>query len=320
MLDQQSTVAEPRLQRRFIISVLAGALLFVLPLLAHWMSWYLPDRRELGPASAAVRFEPVELDPAGFGALELGGAWRVSADDPRFGGISALAIDHEGLLALADSGVVIRLPRPAGGQSTALLDELPDGPADGRFRRNRDSEALLRDPMGRGWWVAFETHHELWLYDRTFDKALARIPLGRNRWPANRGVEGLAGDDPALLLFPENARSVIRLQPPEIVESPIAGDIAEISDAAAIGSGGVLAVERRLTALGFATALVRLERSAGGYRVAGRIPLTLGPFDNVEALAIEPRAAGGARLWLMTDDNYQPPFRSLLVALDVPAG
>jgi hypothetical protein len=70
--------------------------------------------------------------------------------------------------------------------------------------------------------------------------------------------------------------------------------------------------------MGFRNALVSLEKSGSGYRFGSRIPLPLGPFDNVEAIAVERRAGGGLRLWLMTDDNFQPPLRTLLIALDWP--
>ena len=35
-------------------------------------------------------------------------------------------------------------------------------------------------------------------------------------------------------------------------------------------------------------------------------------------VAVERRTGGGLRLWLMTDDNFQSPFRTLLIALDGP--
>jgi len=44
-----------------------------------------------------------------------------------------------------------------------------------------------------------------------------------------------------------------------------------------------------------------------------------GHIDNVEAMAVEPLPNGTRRLWLMTDNNVQPPLRTLLIAVDVPA-
>src|SRR5690606_15457194 len=120
------------------------------------------------------------------------------------GGISALASDRGRLLALTDSGTLVRLPRPGQGNRASLRD-LPSGPGNPGFKRNRDSEALARDPAGRGWWVAFEQWHQLWLFDAGFDRVLGRIDLGRGRWRANRGVEAMAADPAGLILFAEGS-------------------------------------------------------------------------------------------------------------------
>ncbi|MFL6773674.1 MAG: esterase-like activity of phytase family protein, partial [Sphingomicrobium sp.] len=132
----------------------------------------MPDRTELGPRSARLALEPVRLDPRGFAPLHLAGAWRLTSDDPRFGGISALALDGGSLLALSDSGVLVRFAKLEGSTVSAAIRELPDGPGDPRFKSRRDSEAIVRDASGRGWWVAFENRNELWLYDGGFARPL----------------------------------------------------------------------------------------------------------------------------------------------------
>ncbi|MEO6581844.1 MAG: hypothetical protein ABIN68_03435 [Sphingomicrobium sp.] len=85
-----------------------------------------------------------------------------------------------------------------------------------------------------------------------------------------------------------------------------------------VGSGRFLAIERRLTPLGFRNALVTLDKTRSGYRFGRRMALPLSPIDNAEAMAVERRPNGMCRLWLMTDDNGQPPLRTLLIALDLP--
>ena len=60
--------------------------------------------------------------------------------------------------------------------------------------------------------------------------------------------------------------------------------------------------------------------TAKGYRVLTALPLPKDAFDNYEGMAIEPRAGGGLRFWLITDDGHRILARTLLVALDyVPA-
>lgn len=305
------------MQRTFsIINGLTAFLLFCLILFVDRLLWRIPDRPVLPPAIADVRYEPIRLEWRSEGPLKLHGAWTVAVDDPRFGGLSALVIDGSELLALSDSGVLFRLSRP-GSSGAARVRELPAGPGDPRFDRNRDSEALLRDPAGRGWWVAFENRHELWLYDHAFERALARVSLAADSWPVNSGIEAMALDDGALLLFPELGGAILRKDGAVLRPIPISGALGRISAAAFVPGRGLHVVERRLTPRGFANAIVRLEPTRSGYRVAQRLPLDLGPFDNVEALEVEPRPGGGTRLWLMSDDNFQRPMRSILLGVDV---
>jgi hypothetical protein len=306
--------AERAVQPKFRNGLLAGSL-FLVAAIALFDAWlaHFPNRHELGWRAAKIEFEPVPL--TGFAPLRLAGAWRLTSTDPRFGGISSLAIDGGQLVALTDAGALIRF-RP--GKNNARIGELPDGPGSGGFKRNRDSEALVRDSLGRGWWVAFENRHQLWLFDPGFGRALQRIDLGERGWSANRGVEGLANDGSALLLLHEDGDHLLRVTGTRARWLPIAGARGRISDAAAIGPGRYLAVERRVTPFGFRNAVVSLEKAGTGYRFGRRIALPLGPLDNVEAIAVERRADGWLRLWLMTDDNFQRPFRTLLIALDWP--
>lgn len=314
MLDSGPTDAERIMQPKFSIRVFAAGLVLVAGI-ALFDQWLLsvPNRHELGWRDARIAFKPVRLTANAPAPLRLAGAWELTSDDPRFGGISALAIDGGRLLALTDSGVLVRF-RPRTG--SAQIGELPDGPGSGRFKRNRDSEALVRDPHGRGWWVTFENRHELWLYDRGFRRPLERIRLGERGWSVNRGVEGAAADDDRLLLFEEAGKKLLPVRANRARSIPIANARGRISDAVSIGRDQYLAIERQLTPLGFRNSLVTVAATRGGYRFGGRIALPLGPFDNVEAIAVE-RIGNRRRLWLMTDDNFQPPLRTLLIALDL---
>jgi len=317
---------ERAMQPKFRIRGLGGGLILLaaIGLFYDWLFW-VPNRKELGWRTARLEFRPIALDSDRFGPLRLAGAWKVTSDDKRFGGVSALAVDRGQLLALTDSGVLVRFSRPAerGGPGArtqlARIGELSTGPGDGRFKRNRDAEALLADPGGRGWWVAFENRHGLWLYDRDLRRGLQSISLRRYGWRPNRGIEGAAALGGALLLFAENGAGLVRVTGSHVRWMPIGHARGRISDAVAVAPGQVIVIERRLTPLGFKNALVALETTGSGYRFGRRIPLPLGAIDNLEAIAVEPLAPGKLRLWLMTDDNLQPPLRTLLIALDWPA-
>lgn len=308
--------AERKVQPKFSIGWLPAALLLLaaIGLFDRWLLTF-SDRQELGRRTAAIAAAPVQFDAAGFAPFRLAGAWHLTGRDPRFGGISALAIDDGRLLAISDSGVVIRFSRS---RRSAGIGELPDGPGDKRFKVNRDAEALLADPRGRGWWVSFENRDELWLYDQSFSRALQRISLGKRPWRANSGIEGLVAEGQSLLLLHEAGENLIRVTGTRARVMPIAGARARLSDAVDIGSGRVMVVERRLTPLGFRNALVELERAGDTYRFGRRYPLPLGARDNVEAAAVEALPDGRRRLWLMTDDNFHGRMRTLLIALDLP--
>ena len=311
---------EPALQRRFsIAAALLAIALAASVIAAHAGFMLLPDRRELGPRLASLRFEPVALDAAGFSPLQLAGAWAVTSDDdPRVHGISGLALDGAELVAVTDSGVVIRFAKPGAAAVQALVRELPGGPGDPGRKVNRDSEAIAADPGGRGWWVAFEQRNELWLYDREFHRPLGRMPVPGRGMTFNRGAEGLIADGNGLLVFPEGGGRALRFSPKGWSEVRFAMPARRVSEAAAAAGGAILVIERGPAPGGFANALVRLDRCPAGYCPAWRKRLPMGLLDNVEALAVEPLPSGATRLWLMTDDNGGKPQRTLLVAADLP--
>jgi hypothetical protein len=168
--------------------------------------------------------------------------------------------------------------------------------------------------------VAYENRDELWLYSRGFGRALQRIPLGDQGWWSNRGIEGAATHGNSLILLHEAGDRLLRMDGRERGAMRIAGARTNHSDAVAIGERQWLVVERQLTPFGFRNFLAVLEWKGGQYRLGRRFKLPVGPSDNVEAVAVERLAGGGRRLWLMTDDNFQPLLmRTVLVALDVPA-
>lgn len=297
---------------------LAALAIVAAVLAAHQFFIGLPNREELGPRETAVRFKPVSLDPAGFLPLRLAGAWEIESDDPRVGGISDLAVDGGSLVALSDKGVIIRFAKPNRGVERATVRELPGGPGNPRFKINRDSEAILRDPSGRGWWVAFENRNELWLYDPAFTRAVRRMAIPASDFDDNEGVEGMAGDVGSLLLFPESGGQLIRFSAKGVGVAPIADSGTYVSDAASLPDGRILLVERSLGPLGFSIDLALLEQGRNGFALGERIPIGVGRLDNVEALAAERLSDGTIRLWMATDDNFHRPLRTLLVAADFP--
>ncbi len=305
---------QPLFRKLNIFSYLALGLGIVA---GHYWFQQIPNRTDCGEALVAVRFVPVRFAAGGFAPLRLAGAWQVEVADPRFGGISALAVDGGQLLALTDSGSVIRLPRPGtGGQ--AMIRDLPAGPGNPRFKRHRDSEALARDPLGRGWWVAFENWHELWLYGPDFGQALGRVAFGPGRWPVNRGIEALVADERGMMIFPETGKEWLEVGNGRVRVHRLAGRYGQVADAVRLPDGRRLLVARKFGLAGIAKRLVEVDAGGAELRLRSLARLELGARDNVEAVAADPLAGGGTRLWLMTDNDFRPRKATLLVALDLP--
>ncbi len=321
MPESPSPKTERPVQRLFrkinVFSYLSLALIgLAVMAFDHWLKSV--EVRSDGPArEASLRFTPVSFNPAGFAPMRLEGAWEVEVDDPRFGGISALAVDGGELLALTDSGTLVRFPKPGRG-GKAFIRDLPSGPGMPQFKVNRDSEALARDPAGRGWWIAFEFHHQLWLYDPGFGRSLARLDLGEARWPDNQGLEAIAPDADGLLLFPESGGQWLRLSGSRLGAASMANSYGYVADAVRLPDGRLLLVTRQFGLGGIAKHLVEAQPKRAAQALRPIAALGLGPKDNVEAIAAEPRTGGGTRLWLMTDNDFRPRKASLLVALDLP--
>ncbi|MEO6580415.1 MAG: esterase-like activity of phytase family protein [Sphingomicrobium sp.] len=279
----------------------------------HWLSG-LPDREPLRPSRVQVKFQPVVLDQRDFAPLRLAGAWRLTSAEARLGGVSALAMEHGGLVALTDSGVVIRLPKPPGASGMADFNDLPSGPGDPSYKAARDSEALARDAKGRGWWVTFENRHAAWLFDPDFGRVIEKVPLGQFDWPANKGVEGALSAPGELLLFPENGDQVVKVADGKIKGMALANRYGRLSDATMLPDGRVIVLARTFGPMGFSARLLLLDGSM--LRLLARLPL--GRLDNPEAIAAETLAGGGTRLWVMTDNDYRWRVPTLLLALDWP--
>jgi len=305
--------AERALQHSFSkSSFFSGLLIAGMVVGARWHLANLPDREKRSDARAAVRFEPVMLDAHGAAPLRVAGAWRVTSGEPRLGGVSALAIDRGGFVALTDSGVVIRLPKPRPGLQLAHFRDLPAGPGSARYKAGRDSEAVARDAGGRGWWVAFENWHSAMLFDRDFTRVERRIRLGELAWRANKGAEGTLSRPDGLLLFPEGGDEMVRVTGGGIERIALANPYGRLADVTMLPDGRIIVLARTFSPAGFSAQLLLLK----GNRLVPLATLRLGRLDNPEAIAVETLPGGAVRLWVMTDNDFRRRVPTLLIALD----
>jgi hypothetical protein len=143
MCDSLVLKPEQSVQPPFTQFKLFSSLVVALPIFAAgvWLKqqpnrYPLPDRVVDGRAVEVAVGEGYE-------------AWRLTAPDPRFGGLSALAVEDGALLAISDSGVVARFDPPGAGAAMRIsLHDLPAGPGSPYRKSMRDSESLLRDSSG----------------------------------------------------------------------------------------------------------------------------------------------------------------------------
>jgi hypothetical protein len=312
MPDSQLNWSERRVQRRFSIPfALALILLPALLIGAAQIFKAYPSRQAHPDRSAEVTFERIEV--AG-----TDGAWAVSMKEPRFGGVSALALQGRRLLALTDSGVLFSLPRPGEGRIGRSHD-LPDGPGPPNRRRWRDSESLLQDPAGH-WWVTFENRHSLWRFDPNFRRSEFHLRL-RQGWAVNKGAEAVViGKDGRLVLIPEVTSRILRVSAGGRIERDrLTRPPGEISDATRLPDGRVLVLVRQLSITGIHNWIATLEEERSGpARVRLLRRVAVGPLTNLEAMVAEPLPTGATRLWIMSDNDFSDWRRTILLAIDLP--
>ncbi|MDP6342320.1 MAG: esterase-like activity of phytase family protein [Alphaproteobacteria bacterium] len=316
------------------------ALLALLPLTG------CASRVAAGPP--AVRAEAISLnseDPnqRRLGRLHYLAGVELDSDDPRFGGLSGLSLAADGrrLVAITDLGNWLRaeLQFDGDGRLTGLA-----GVALGRLKgengaplpekggkRERDAEAVERLARG-GYLVSFERRHRVLRYpgvDLAGRPVPFAIPPDIDGAPRNGGVEAMTPlPDGRILLLSEDFRDaggnligwlysadgnfLGRL-------SLTATGIFRPTDLAALPNGDVLLLERRYTVAGGAGA--RLSRLAAdqirpGGRLDGEELAVLAPplaVDNFEGLAVVPAPRGGWLIYLLSDDNFNPLQRTLLL-------
>lgn len=300
-----------------------------------------PWPRDPGPRVAHLFVAPVALDPADpyrrrVGALVFRRGRTLTSNDRRFGGISSMRVENGQVLALADTGAVLRFALPARpGIARVRIALLADGPGSTLRKAFRDAESLA--VADGSVWVGFEGANQIWRYRRADGRALGHAaPPAMRRWRHNSGVESLArladgrflaiAEDPddgrpfsAALLF-DGDPSAPRTRAAALRYRRVPG--MRPTDAVQLGGGRLLVLNRHYGWLsGLSAALVVVEPDAlrpGGtmeWREVARLapPLTV---DNMEALSA---ACEGGRtiVYLASDDNLSPMQRTLLLEFEL---
>lgn len=318
--------------------LLLGLLFLVL------LGTFTPPGRQAPPvlsAEARLRFEPIPLDRTDAALRRTGrllflGGWALESDTPLFGGLSALHVEQGRAVAFSDSGSIVRFPLPpAGGAARVRIAPLPAGPGVGARKEDRDVEAAVL--RGRLAWIAFERGNAVWRYDRRGWRAKgAAEPEPMEEWSSNRGAEAMVRlADARFLVFAEGKKRVteavlfhgdpsvpgtrsetLRYRPPRGYR---------ITDAALLPDGRLILLHRRFHLLDGVSAkltVLRPRRWRQGDLLEGeeiahlRAPMNV---DNMEGIAV---AVEGGRtiLWMVSDDNFNPLQRTLLMKFALVGG
>jgi hypothetical protein len=300
-------------------------------------------------AGCATANEPVPLNPEApqerrVGDLIFRGGLALNDPIDGVGGFSAIRVSADGarLLALSDRGRWFDMalaydPRGdlAGAEvagSGRLID--PDGRSLTRVYES-DAESVAALPNG-SLVVAFEQDHRLWRYPGTeppFSQPPTELkaPPGIGRARGNQGMEAVTElADGRLLVIAEGLRLADDTGAAWVGDGERWSAVGyglnpgfEPTGAALLPDGDVIVTERRASLLGgFAARLVRLPRESldGGARLDGREiarlerPLTV---DNVEAVAVRLNGSGETLVYVVSDDNFTPFQRSLLMMFEL---
>lgn len=288
------------------------------------------------------------------GRLIWRGGVEMKADSPNFGGWSDLHVTPDGrtLTSISDEGAWLSatIDYSADGNLAGLtqgrIGQLRglDGKAI-HSKAEADAEAMARLPDG-SWLVAFERRHRLWHY-RTLDATPLPVegPADIGRQPANGGIEALTAlaDGTVIAISEEYS-----LKPGTVV-----GWIGR--PAATPGSSPTGNVRYNWSSFSYATnpdfrptaivqlpdgAFATLERAfdvvrgvrvrvmhfdaaqlqPGGTVTAEELAFLATPYavDNLEGLSTTRGPRGETLLWLISDDNFNPLQRNILMLFELP--
>jgi hypothetical protein len=311
-----------------------------------------------GPTQTTITAIPIDFDrdnPARktFGKLIFRAGLNLYAKSSHFGGYSAIAIDPTGrsLLAISDAGSWLRATLEYDGRNLKGLDNAVLGPilgADGKPLSDdnwRDSEGmtlLKGDPHEGTAYVSFERKHRIELYPfntRQFGPPAGKIalPAGTKAMSANRGIEALtiirAGRlKGTLVAFAEGSSNGTGNLQGWLIGGPTPGKITlkrlggfDVTDATALPDGGIVVLERRFR---FSEGVkMRIRRIAAGELkrgalIGGEVLLEANDsfnIDNMEGIAAHRGASGETVLTLISDDNFSPLQRTLIMQFVLPA-
>ncbi|MDP1753073.1 MAG: esterase-like activity of phytase family protein [Reyranella sp.] len=295
--------------------------------------------------SSSQPFKIDEPDATRIGRLIWRGGIAITANSPHFGGWSDLhvAADGRSLTSISDEGAWLTAAIDydsrgnLAGLSGGRIGQLHG--LDGKLIESKaeaDAEGMTRLADG-SWLVSFERRHRLWRYETlTSTPAPVEGPAEIARQPANGGIEALTalpdgrvvaiseeyGQRPgtamgwigtpaaggAYLWRSFDYTTLPDFRPTAIAQLPD-GSFATLERAFDMVRGVRCRVMRFDAAQLAPDATVRAEELA---RLASPYAV-----DNLEGMAATKGARGETLLWLISDDNFNPPQRNILLLFEL---
>jgi len=294
-------------------------------------------------ARPILAFEPREPTRRRFGQLEFRGGLELKSPYKEFGGVSAIRVGADGaqFLALTDLGRWLRGRLTyAGSRPTGIADAemAPILGGDGKplaARRWFDTESIAQD--GGTLYVGIERVQQIVRFDYGKDGLTARgqpiaVPPGIKRLPYNGSLEALefvprglplAG---TLIAISERGYDQRGNLQAFLIGGPSPGTFAvkrsdefDVSDCALLRGGELLILERRFSIWrGIAMRIRRVPLAAikPDALVDGPVVVFADmaeDIDNMEGLSVHRTAAGETVLTLISDDNFSPLQRTILL-------
>jgi hypothetical protein len=259
-----------------------------------------------------------------------GGLALTSKDTPRLHGLSDLVALPDGrLISQSDEGDLLRarIVLDAAGRLVGVTDAVIgrltglDGQALAASKTETDAEGLALWPDG-DLTVSFERHHRIWLYPA--DGGPPReVPHPDAPFPNNQGMEALA-------LAPDDGPDAYRVGREDTRETwvcHLAGGCAKsfsvpglgegwLTSARAMPGGGWVFLLRDYNPLTQAVKVRIRITDAAGKTVDTHLIAAPATVDNFEGVAALSNPDGSVRLYVISDDNFSPRQRTLLLAFD----
>jgi len=306
---------------------LIGLALTVVPGLAD-----IPAGPAASGAPLTVTACPVEVPGTLHRTLTVLGSWELSADHPDFGGLSGLLVEDGRLTAVTDRGRWLEARLALDGAALTLSEAriAPILTHDGAplSRAGGDAEGLAS--LGPDLYVAFEQDHRVMRHLGGGRVGEGTRAAAFETLASNAGLEGLAthprGGLIAIAEGPEaSGFPMWRLTPEGTLQEAtlVKRSRHDVTGADIDSAGRLFLVQRFFSPLtGVSMRVLRYPLGPDGWPDPARVT-ELGAWesasgiDNMEAIAVETRSSGPDRLWLLSDDNFNAPQRTLLLAFEI---